>query len=62
MQLLKSLLQRPSMRHFALLDQNGICRGLRHSRERPAGSCWVEVGECRLAWLQRRLPKEARLG
>lgn len=62
MRLLKSLFQRSAMRHFALLDHNGVCRGLRHSHERPAGSCWVEVNECRLAWLQQRLPSDARMG
>lgn len=58
----KLLFSRPSMRSFALLDQNGICRGLRQSQLRPAGSCWVEVSECRPSWLQHSLPRNARLG
>lgn len=62
MRALTSLFSRPSMRSFALLDHNGICRGLRQSQTRPAGSCWVEVSECRLSWLQRSLPREARVG
>lgn len=62
MHALKSLFSRQDMRCFALLDTHGICRGLRQSQVRPAGSCWVEVSECRLAWLQRSLPRDARIG
>lgn len=53
---------RPSMRHYARVDQSGICRALKHCAERPAGADWVEVTEQRLAWLDQPLPASARLG
>ncbi|AYC31740.1 hypothetical protein D3880_04785 [Pseudomonas cavernae] len=61
MSLLQLLFRRPHpMRSYALLDAQGICRALRQSRTAPPGSDWVAVGECRLAWLQRPLPANAR--
>lgn len=52
---------RPHLRHYARVDQSGICRALKHCAERPAGSDWVEVTEQRLAWLDQPLPASARI-
>jgi hypothetical protein len=56
-----SLFASSKHRHYALLDDAGICRALRQSPQPPAGSGWVEVSECRLSWLQRPLPASARI-
>lgn len=52
---------RGKRRCFALLDAHGLCCGFHESRVAPQGAGWVEVSECRLAWLQRPLPAEARI-
>ncbi len=31
------------LRHFALLDAQGICRALRQMQEQPGQAGWVEV-------------------
>lgn len=33
------------MRHFALIDGQGICRALRQMQEQPSQAGWVEVRE-----------------
>ncbi|RRV08457.1 hypothetical protein EGJ27_10450 [Pseudomonas sp. v388] len=52
---------RRPLRHYARLDQAGICRALKHCAERPVGAEWVEVTEQRLAWLNQPLPAQARV-
>jgi hypothetical protein len=52
---------RRQYRHFARVDQSGICRALKHCVERPAGSEWVEITEQRLSWLNQPLPVSARV-
>jgi hypothetical protein len=62
MNLLKRLLSPfRTMRHYALVDQQGVCRALRQSTQPPQGTAWVEVQECNLGWLCRPLPAIARL-
>ncbi|AHF66071.1 hypothetical protein [Pseudomonas cichorii] len=53
-------LRRP-LRHYALVDKNGICRALKHCTERPLSSDWVEVNEQRANWLNQPLPSSARV-
>ncbi|KPA95070.1 hypothetical protein [Pseudomonas asplenii] len=48
-----------SPRHFALLDQNGICLAFKSCRTRPQNGNWVDVEEVCLAWLHRPLPASA---
>ncbi|MFJ4141234.1 hypothetical protein [Pseudomonas sp. NPDC089734] len=52
---------RRQYRHYALVDQTGICRALKHCTERPSGSDWVEVREQRANWLNQPLPASARV-
>ncbi|TIH07444.1 hypothetical protein [Pseudomonas leptonychotis] len=54
------LAPRRSMRSFALLDAQGICRALRQSTQAPQGSGWVEVQQSCLSWLNQPLPAGAR--
>ena len=57
-----SLLERRRpMRTFALLDQAGLCRAFRQSRQAPLGVGWVEVDRHCLAWLQNPLPASAKI-
>lgn len=59
---LSSLLApRRPMRTFALLDQSGLCRAFRQSRQAPLGAGWVEVDRQSLSWLQKPLPASARI-
>ena len=55
------LAPRPPMRTFALLDQAGLCRAFRQSRQAPLGAGWVEVDRECLAWLHKPLPGSARV-
>jgi hypothetical protein len=48
-------------RHYARLDQQGICLAFKHCAETPCGQGWVEVHEAKLCWLQRPLPASARV-
>jgi hypothetical protein len=52
---------RRRMRTFALLDQAGLCRAFRQSRQAPLGAGWVEVDRQCLSWLQKPLPASARI-
>ena len=52
---------RRPMRTFALLDQAGVCRAFRQSRQAPLGAGWVEVDRQCLSWLQKTLPASARI-
>jgi hypothetical protein len=49
------------LRHFALLDAQGICRALRQMQEQPGQAGWVEVSEPSLSWLGAPLPAGARI-
>lgn len=51
---------RSTYRHYALLDNAGICLAFWHSATPPAGTGWVEINEVRLHWLQQPLPDTAR--
>lgn len=51
-----SLLRRRTLRHFALLDENGLCRMLLSSSEKPAGAKWIEIHEARLSWIGHEIP------
>lgn len=50
---------RRPLRHYARLDQTGICLALKHCGTPPTGEDWVEVNEQRLAWLNQPLPASA---
>ncbi|WP_212631393.1 hypothetical protein [Pseudomonas sp. KB-10] len=49
------------MRHFALIDAQGICQALRQMQEQPGQAGWVEVREPSLSWLGAPLPAAARI-
>lgn len=49
------------MRHFALIDGEGICRVLRQMQEHPSQPDWVEVREPSISWLGSPLPASARI-
>lgn len=60
--LLRRLLNRSRpMRHFALIDGQGICRALRQMQEHPSQPGWVEVCEPSISWLGSPLPAGARI-
>lgn len=48
-------------RHYARLDNQGVCLAFKHCATPPAGQDWVEITEARLAWLHRPLPASARV-
>lgn len=48
-------------RHYARVDQNGICLSFKHCARPPCGQGWVEILEPNLSWLQRPLPSTARV-
>jgi len=48
-------------RHYARVDNNGVCRAFKHCAERPLGNEWVEVAEPRHTWLNQPLPANARV-
>ena len=52
---------RPRPRCYALVDRSGLCQAFHQACSAPLGAGWVEVTECRLSWLQRPLPFNARL-
>jgi len=52
---------RTSMRSFALLDPQGICRALRQSAQAPQGAGWIEVQAPCPSWLNRPLPASAKI-
>lgn len=56
-----SLLFRPRLRHYALLDENGVCRALRQCAQPPTDGRWVEIEQGLPHWLNRPLPAGARL-
>jgi hypothetical protein len=62
MDFLWSLLSpRRRYRHYALLDQYGICLSFKHCAQPPAGQGWVQVNEAKLCWLHCPLPASARV-
>jgi hypothetical protein len=52
---------RPTYRHYARVDQSGICLAFKHCSQPPAGQGWIEVHEQNLSWLNQPLPANARL-
>jgi hypothetical protein len=48
-------------RHFARLDQHGVCMAFKHCAAQPQGSGWVEISEARLSWLHQPLPSNVRV-
>jgi hypothetical protein len=51
---------RPQYRHYARIDQAGICRAFKHCAQAPTGRDWVEISEQNLTWLDQPLPPSAR--
>ncbi|OCR25015.1 hypothetical protein AFK24_10960 [Pseudomonas syringae] len=51
---------RRQYRHYARVDQSGICQAFKRCRQAPAGSEWVEIVEENLSWLGAPLPANAR--
>jgi hypothetical protein len=49
------------MRHFALIDDEGLCRALRQMQDHPSQAGWVEVREPSVSWLGSPLPAGARI-
>ncbi|WP_426140942.1 hypothetical protein [Pseudomonas sp. DWP3-1-2] len=52
---------RRKYRHYARVDQSGVCRAFKHCRQAPTGHEWVEIVEENCTWLGRPLPAHARL-
>lgn len=52
---------RTQYRHYALVDQTGICRAFKQCSQAPLGQDWIEVHEHNLSWLDQPLPAGARL-
>lgn len=48
-------------RHYARLDQHGICLSFKHCPNAPRGHEWVEISEPNLNWLHKPLPASARV-
>ncbi len=48
-------------RHYARLDQQGICLSFKHCAMPPRGHDWVEINEVKLSWLHQPLPASARI-
>ncbi|WP_165678848.1 hypothetical protein [Metapseudomonas otitidis] len=61
MSLWSLLAPRAKPRHFALLDEAGICRGVHLATQAPACGHWVEVNEPSPSWIGQPLPARARL-
>lgn len=62
MDLLWSLFSlRRRYRHYARLDQHGICLAFKHCATPPDSAEWVEITEARLSWLKQPLPASARV-
>lgn len=53
---------RSRYRHYARLDQHGVCLSFKHCCEAPRGQGWVEISEFNLSWLHQPLPTSARVG
>lgn len=53
--------ERPTYRHYARVDNTGICRAFKQCSQPPVGQEWVEVAEQNLSWLNQPLPFNARL-
>lgn len=52
---------RRQYRHYARLDQAGICRAFKQCSQAPEGQGWVQITEQQLAWLGQPLPASARM-
>lgn len=50
------LLRQPRRRHYALLDEQRLCRMLLTAEQPPSGELWVEVPEICLQWIGRPVP------
>ncbi|HEY0289986.1 MAG TPA: hypothetical protein VGC62_23765 [Pseudomonas sp.] len=62
MDLLWSLFSlRRRYRHYARLNQQGICLSFKHCATPPTGQGWVEITEAKLSWLHQPLPSGARV-
>jgi hypothetical protein len=48
-------------RHYARLDQYGVCLSFKHCATPPCGQDWVEIEEPKLCWLHQPLPANARV-
>jgi hypothetical protein len=48
-------------RHYARVDQSGVCLAFRHCAAPPQGQDWVQVHEPKLCWLHQPLPASARV-
>jgi hypothetical protein len=48
-------------RHYARVNQQGICVCFRHCSAQPDGSGWIEIYEPKLSWLHQPLPAHARI-
>lgn len=51
-----TLLRQPKHRHFALLDEQRLCRMLLTAQEQPPGERWVEVPAIRPEWIGKPVP------
>ena len=52
---------RSRYRHYARLNQNGVCLAFKHCSVKPLGNDWVEICEPALSWLHHPLPAGARV-
>jgi hypothetical protein len=52
---------RRKYRHYARIDQAGLCLAFKQCNQPPVGQGWVEVAEQNLSWLNKTLPANARL-
>lgn len=48
-------------RHYARLNQHGVCLAFKHCTAKPLGNDWVEIREPALSWLDNPLPANARV-
>lgn len=48
-------------RHYARLNQDGVCLSFKHCATAPLGQGWVEITEPKLSWLHQPLPVSARI-
>ena len=48
-------------RHYARLDNHGVCLAFKHCTAAPQGNDWVEISAPRLSWLHQPLPASARV-
>ena len=47
--------RKTGLRHFVLVDEQGVCRALRSASERPASTLWIETRDYHISWLNRPL-------